>query len=44
VHADGEEQGSGLGCDIQNVADDGGLFDFNSHNNSLLNFVVAETL
>jgi hypothetical protein len=36
MHADGEEQGSGLGSDIQNVADDSGLFDLNSHDNSLL--------
>lgn len=30
VHADGHEQRSGLRCDVENVADDGGLFNFSS--------------
>jgi hypothetical protein len=32
VHADSEEQGSSLRCNIQNIANDGFLFDLNSHN------------
>ena len=31
VHTDGEEQGSGLRRYVQNVADDGFFFNFNSH-------------
>jgi hypothetical protein len=31
VHANGKEQGSSMGRDIQNIANDGILFDFNSH-------------
>ena len=36
VHSDGEEQGSALGRNVQNVADDGFFFNFNSHDNDLL--------
>ena len=36
VHADGKEQGSGVGCNFQHVADDGSLFNLNSHDNDLL--------
>jgi hypothetical protein len=43
VHADGEEQGSGVGGDIQNITDDGGFFDLNSHDNDLL-FTIRTTL
>jgi hypothetical protein len=32
VHADGKEQGSCVGGDIQNITDDGVFFDFYSHN------------
>ena len=32
MHTDGEEQGSRVGRDVQNVADDSGFFNFNSHN------------
>ena len=32
VHADGEEQGSGVGCDIQHITNDGLFFNLNSHN------------
>lgn len=31
VHTDGHEQRSSFGRDIQNIADDGGLFDLCSH-------------
>jgi hypothetical protein len=43
VHADGEEQGSSLRGNIQNIADDSSLFDFNSHDNSL-QFVFTDIL
>ena len=36
VHADSEEQGSSLRSDVQNAADDGFLFNFNSQVNDLL--------
>ena len=36
VHTDGHEQRSSFGRDIQNIADDGGLFDLCSHKNDLL--------
>ena len=39
VHTDGEEQGCGLGRDVQNVPDDGILFNFYSHYNDLLVFI-----
>jgi hypothetical protein len=32
VHADSEEQRSGLRSHIQNITDNGGFFNFNSHN------------
>jgi hypothetical protein len=32
VHANGKEQGSSVGSDVQNVADDSGFFNLNSHN------------
>jgi hypothetical protein len=41
VHADGKEQGSSVGSDIQNLADDGFFFNSDSHNNSLLSFVCG---
>ena len=31
VHADGHEQGSGMGGDVQNFTDNGFLFDSSSH-------------
>ena len=43
VHADGEEQGRGLGRDIQHITDNGGLFNFNSHDNDLL-WLIIKTL
>ena len=36
VHTDSEEQGSSVGCDIQNITDDGGLFNLNRQNYDLL--------
>jgi hypothetical protein len=33
MHADGEEQGGSLRSNIQNIADDGILFNFDSHDN-----------
>ena len=36
MHADGEEQGSALRSDVQNIANDGFFLDFNSHKNDLL--------
>ena len=36
VHSNRKKQGRALGCDVQNVADDGFLFNFNSHDNDLL--------
>ena len=36
MHTDGEEQGSALGRDVQNITDDGFFLDFNSHENDLL--------
>jgi hypothetical protein len=43
VHADGEEQGSGLRRHIQNIADDSSLFNLNSHDNDL-QFVITDIL
>jgi hypothetical protein len=31
MHADGEEQRSSVGCDVQNITDDGFFFNLNSH-------------
>ena len=39
MHTDGEEQGRGLGRDVQNVPDDGILFNFYSHESDLLVFI-----
>ncbi len=36
VHANGKEQGSALGGNVQNVADDGIFFNFKSNYNDLL--------
>ena len=35
VHANGEEQGSGVGRNVQHIADDSSLFNLYSHDNSL---------
>lgn len=41
VHADCHEQRSGLRRDVENVADDGGLFNFYSHDCGLLSVIIV---
>ena len=41
VHANGKEQGSGLGSNIQNIANDGFFFDLDSHKNDLLVYFLG---
>ena len=41
VHADGKEQGSSLGSNIQNIADDGFFFNLDSHKNDLLIYFLG---
>lgn len=36
VHSNRKKQGRTLRCNVQNVADDGFLFNFSSHDNDLL--------
>jgi hypothetical protein len=43
MHADGEEQRGSLRCHIQNITDDGSLFNLNSHDNSL-QFIFTDIL
>jgi hypothetical protein len=43
VHTDGEEQRRSLGCDVQNVANDGFFFNLNSHDYDL-QFIFTDPL
>jgi hypothetical protein len=41
VHTNCKKQRCGLGCDIQNITNDGFFFNFNSHLNDLLSNSLA---